>query len=135
MNKNNQKNTREVLKNIPSVDEIIRKFQSSNTPLKFLKYSINNLLSIIRQEVLEGKELIDIRDYTLDKVDKLVQKINPNIKIVKSGKISPLIKNSNFVIVIDFSTVILDAHLLKKPVISITVKNNGFGIPFDFRTN
>ena len=46
-----------------------------------------------------------------------------------------MIKNSNFVIVIDFSTVILDAHLLKKPVISITVKNNGFGIPFDFRTN
>ena len=61
MNKNNQKNTREVLKNIPSVDEIIRKFQSSNTPLKFLKYSINNLLSIIRQEVLEGKELVNIK--------------------------------------------------------------------------
>ena len=77
MNKNNQKNTREVLK-YPSVDEIIRKFQSSNTPLKFLKYSINNLLSIIRQEVLEGKELIDIRDYTLDKVDKLGPKINKN---------------------------------------------------------
>ena len=67
MNKNNQKNTREVLKNIPSVDEIIRKFQSSNTPLKFLKYSINNLLSIIRQEVIEGKELVNIRAYTFDK--------------------------------------------------------------------
>ncbi|MAV93174.1 MAG: L-seryl-tRNA(Sec) selenium transferase [Candidatus Marinimicrobia bacterium] len=78
MNKSNQKNTREVLKNIPSVDEIIRKFQSSNTPLKFLKYSINNLLSMVRQEVLEGKELINIRAYTFDKVDKLVQKINKN---------------------------------------------------------
>ena len=75
---NKQNKVREALKNIPSVDEIINKFQSYNTPLKFLKYSINNLLSSIRNEVLDGKDLTDIRDYTFDKVEKLVQKINKN---------------------------------------------------------
>ena len=75
---NKQYKVREALKNIPSVDEIINKFQSYNTPLKFLKYSINNLLSSIRNEVLDGKDLTDIRDYTFDKVEKLVQKINKN---------------------------------------------------------
>ena len=75
---NKQNKVREALKNIPSVDEIINKFQSYNTPLKFLKYSINNLLSSIRNEVLDGKDLTDIRNYTFDKVEKLVQKINKN---------------------------------------------------------
>jgi len=35
-------------------------------------------------------------------------------------------------IVIDFSSVILDAHLQNKPVISVHVKENGYGIPTAF---
>ena len=55
--------------------------------------------------------------------------------MIKSGNISDLIKNSSLVIVIDFSTVILDAYLLKKPIISIPVKNEKFGIPIAFLNN
>jgi len=32
-------------------------------------------------------------------------------------------------ILIDFSSVVLDAHILGKPVISLTVKDNDWGIP------
>ena len=66
---------------------------------------------------------------------EIANAINPKIKIIKSGKISTLIKNSKFVIVIDFSSVILDSYLLNKPVISLSVKNNEFGIPFAFKNN
>lgn len=66
---------------------------------------------------------------------EIANAINPKIKVVKSGKISTLIKNSKFVIVIDFSSVILDSYLLNKPVISLSVKNNEFGIPFAFKNN
>tara|TARA_B100001540_G_C15816913_1_gene648168 strand:+ start:13552 stop:15426 length:1875 start_codon:yes stop_codon:yes gene_type:complete len=63
---------------------------------------------------------------------KILEKINPNIQIIKSGNISNLIKNCSLMIVIDFSSVILDSHLMKKPVISISVKNNGYGSPTAF---
>ena len=49
--------------------------------------------------------------------------------------ISQLIKNCSLMIVIDFSSVILDAYLLKKPIINISVKNNGYGIPTAFSNN
>jgi len=66
---------------------------------------------------------------------EIMKKINPNIEVIKSGNISDLIKNSSLVIVIDFSTVILDAYLLKKPIISIPVKNEKFGVPIAFSNN
>ena len=59
----------------------------------------------------------------------ILKKISPEIKIVKTGKISELIKNCKILIVVDESTAIIDAHLLNKPVLSISVKTEEFGIP------
>ena len=59
----------------------------------------------------------------------LLKKISPDIKIIKTGKISDLIKNCKILIVVDESTSIIDAHLLNKPVLSISVKTEEFGIP------
>ena len=59
---------------------------------------------------------------------KLAKTINPDIQILQNGNFASIIKNAKFVIVIDFSTVILDCHLLKKPVISLNVKNK-HGLP------
>ena len=78
MKKITNKNTREVLKNIPSVDEIINEFQSANTPLKFLKYSINIVLSQIRKDLLDGLKVINIKKYTFNEINKMVIKINNN---------------------------------------------------------
>tara|TARA_Y100001936_G_scaffold240864_1_gene275918 strand:+ start:10918 stop:12792 length:1875 start_codon:yes stop_codon:yes gene_type:complete len=60
---------------------------------------------------------------------EIAHTINPNIKIIKDGNFSSIIKNAKFVIVIDFSTVILNCHLLNKPVISLPVKNYRVGLP------
>ena len=66
---------------------------------------------------------------------ELIKSIDPNIQVIKTGDISEIIKNCSLMIVIDFSSVILDAYLLKKPIISIPVKNNGYGIPKAFVNN
>ena len=66
---------------------------------------------------------------------ELVRSINPDIQVIKTGNISNLIKNCSMMIVIDFSSVILDGHLLQKPVISIPVKNNNYGVPTAFNNN
>ena len=59
---------------------------------------------------------------------KIAHTINPNIQIIQNGNFASIIKNAKFVIVIDFSTVILDCHILKKPVISLPIKDK-LGIP------
>ena len=61
--------------------------------------------------------------------------INPKIKIIKSGNISTLIKNAKFVIVINFSSVVLDCNLLNKPVILLKTKNYEYGTPSAFKNN
>lgn len=66
---------------------------------------------------------------------KIAHEINPNIKIIKDGNFLSIIKNSKFVIVIDFSTIILDCYLLNKPVISLPVKDNGYGLPTALKNN
>ncbi len=60
---------------------------------------------------------------------EILKKISPEIKVIKTGKISDLIKNCKILIVVDESTSIIDAHLLDKPVLSISVKTEEFGIP------
>ena len=60
---------------------------------------------------------------------QLAKDINPNIMVTKTANITELIKSCDVFVVIDASTVILDAHLLKKPVISVIVKDSDYGIP------
>jgi hypothetical protein len=65
---------------------------------------------------------------------QIAKDINPNIRIFKNGNFTSIVKNAKFVIVIDFTTVILDCYLLKKPVISLPVKPK-FGIPSALKNN
>lgn len=53
--------------------------------------------------------------------EKIIKKINPDIMIKYSGSFYEYVKNCELLICIDMSTSILDAMLLKKPVISILV--------------
>jgi len=63
----------------------------------------------------------------------IIQSIDSSIKIVKEGSILDLIKNCQFFITIDVSTTILEAFMLKKPVISVSVKEYGWGSPSIFQ--
>ncbi len=60
---------------------------------------------------------------------EMIRQINPKITVLKTDNIIPLIKSCQIFIMIDASTVILDAHLLRKPVISVLVKDSDYGIP------
>lgn len=60
--------------------------------------------------------------------DVIAKQINPKIQVFHSGDIQPLIKSSSLVIVTDMSTVILEAQAMKKPVISIPIRDH-FGKP------
>ena len=91
---NKIKNTREVLKNIPSIDQIIKKFVNSDLsiPIDFLKFHLNKELNAIRNEFKKGlsvknpKNYIDERILTLyNKISKksLRPIINGRIKLIK----------------------------------------------------
>ena len=105
--------------------------------IETIQKNIQTIRSVCKILTKTNKKLIIKIHPSPDEFDptEIANAINPKIKVVKSGKISTLIKNSKFVIVIDFSSVILDSYLLNKPVISLSVKNNEFGIPFAFKNN
>ena len=69
MRSNPKNNTREVLRNIPSVDEILSEFHL-DIPINFFKLHVNKILSNIRKDILDGKKIKNIREYTMDKINK-----------------------------------------------------------------
>jgi len=54
---------------------------------------------------------------------KVVKKINPNIIVKNTGNFYQYVKNCELLICIDMSTAILEAMLLKKPIISILIND------------
>ena len=54
--------------------------------------------------------------------------------VIKSGSIIPLIKSSSLVIVTDMSTVILEAQAMKKPTVSVLLRDY-YGTPEPFKSN
>ena len=60
-------------------------------------------------------------------ITTFVKKIDPKIRIIKTGNISDLIKACDILVTIDISTVILEAQIFEKPVISVSVKNYNIG--------
>ena len=56
-----------------------------------------------------------------------MKKIDPKIRVIKAGNISDLIKACDILVTIDISTVILEAQIFEKPVISVSVKNYNIG--------
>ena len=57
-------------------------------------------------------------------VTELVKKIDPSIIVIKNYDIVSLMKSCEAFVVIDVSTTILEAQILEKPVISVTVKED-----------
>lgn len=66
--------------------------------------------------------------------EEIAKQIDPTILVIKSGDILPLIQSSSLVIVTDMSTVILEAQAMKKPVISVFLRDY-YGTPEPFKSN
>lgn len=93
--------------------------------------SIEKICKIVTS--LDYKLVIKLHPSTFEvDVTELAKKIDPRIEVIKSGNIFDLINSSIIVIVIDMSTVILESQILRKPVISVSVKNYDWGIPTIF---
>lgn len=77
---------------------------------------------------LNQKLIIKLHPSLVDfDIESMASRISNRIKIIKSGSIFPLIQHCKLLITFDLSTTILEAQILKKPVISIKLKDYGFG--------
>ncbi len=76
-----------------------------------------------------GKQLVIKTHPQKNQFEKeIAEKIDSSILVFNSGNINPLIQSSELVVATDMSTVILEAMILKKPVISIRMKDH-YGLP------
>ena len=83
--KKQNKNVRETLKNIPSIDEILSTYQL-NVPSSIFKTYINNILDKIRNDIINGKEIKNIKVYINNKVKKIANELSSNsLKQVING--------------------------------------------------
>ena len=98
----------------------------------------DNIIKHISEVVTKNKKNLIIKLHPFQEeldVTNFVKEINPDIKIIKSGDITPLIKNCSIFLTIDISTTILEAQFFSKPVISVSVKNYDWGTPAIFESN
>jgi hypothetical protein len=88
--------------------------------------SIKKICEIITR--LKKKLVIKLHPspYELDVTD-IVKKINPNISVVTTGDILPLIRSCDIMIMLGLSTAIIEAQLCKKPVLTISPINYNLG--------
>ena len=91
--------------------------------IETIEKNIETIKKIADIVVSYDKKLIVKLHPSPDEYDpsKILRKINPEIEIIKTGNIAELIKKCILFIVIDVSSAIIDAHLLKKPVLSVAV--------------
>jgi len=107
------------------------KEHASDLTVEIIEEYMDAIKKICQLVTKYNKKLVIKTHPSPDELDPsfVAKQINSQIKVIKEGNISPLVQSSDLVIVIDFGSPILDAHILKKPVISLSVKNNGWGMP------
>ncbi len=110
---------------------------ASDLTVEIIEKNMDAIKKVCYLATKYNKKLIIKTHPSPDELDPsfIAKQINSKIKVIKEGKISPLIQSCELLITIDFTTVILDAHILGKPVISLTVKDNQWGIPTAFKNN
>ena len=113
------------------------KEHASDLTVEIIEKYMDAIKKICQLVTKYNKKLIIKIHPSPDELDPsfIAKQINSQIKVVKEGNISPLVQSCDLMIVIDFGSPVLDAHILKKPVISVSVKDNGWGIPTALKNN
>ena len=113
------------------------KEHASDLTVEIIEKYMDAIKKICQLVTKYNKKLIIKTHPSPDELDPsfIAKQINSQIKVVKEGSISPLVQSCDLMIVIDFGSPVLDAHILKKPVISVSVKDNGWGIPTALKNN
>jgi hypothetical protein len=68
-------------------------------------------------------------------ITEFVKSINPEIEVITTGDILPLIRSCSAMIVTRLSTAMLECQILKKPVIYVPIFDENFGTPEIFKSN
>ena len=120
----------------PSYDSIIEEKDEEENNEKYILIATTSTFNKIGDLLIKNKEKyertvlsicqslenmgIKIHPFEEEKyVTELVKKLSPDIRVIKKGDIIQLIRSCEVFIALDMSTTILEAQLLKKPVISI----------------
>ena len=113
------------------------KEDASDLTIEIIEKYLNAVKKICQLVTKYNKKLIIKTHPSPDELDPsfIAKQINSKIKVIKEGNISPLIQSCDLMIVTDLSSPILDAHILERPVILLSVKDNGWGIPTAFKNN
>jgi len=122
-----KKNTKKVLllatgpRNQQSVGYSIEKWEK-------YEENIKKICKIVTEEKMELiiKQHPDLGEHNLS--EQFFQEF-PNIKVIKHGEILDLLLESQYVISMGFSSTILEAQVLDKPVISLSVDHDVYETP------
>ena len=113
------------------------KEDASDLTIEIIEKYMNAIKKICQLVTKYNKKLIIKTHPSPDELNPsfIAKQINSKIKVIKEGNISPLIRSCDLMIVTDLTSTILDAHILERPVILLSVKDNGWGIPTAFKNN
>jgi hypothetical protein len=113
------------------------KEHAADLTVKIIEKNMDAVKKICQLVTKYNKKLIIKTHPSPDELDPsfIAKQINSKIKVIKEGNISPLIRSCDLMIVTDLTSTILDAHILERPVILLSVKDNGWGIPTAFKNN
>ena len=131
---NEQNNTEEfvLLATMPPQIEEIRGLDVRN-----LEKYLNDIIKICEIVLKQNKKLVIKLHPTVDilSIQNKISKKFPSVQVISKGDIDPLIRRCSSLIVTGFSTVIIQAQILQKPVISIPLINYNWGTPSVFKEN
>jgi hypothetical protein len=104
--------------------------------VKYLKKYLESILRVCEIVSKQNKKLVIKIHPTFDvlEISKNVKKNYPHVQVVSKGDINPLIRSCSTLIVTGLTTVIIQAQILEKPVISIPLIDYKWGNPSVFKS-
>jgi len=113
----------------PQIEEI------NGIDVRNLEKYLKSILQICEIVTNEKMKLVIKLHPTVDilNISKIIKKKFPKIQVIQKGDINPLIRKCNSLIVTGYSTVIIQAQILQKPVISIPLIDYNWGNPSVYR--
>jgi len=113
----------------PQIEEI------NGIDVRNLEKYLKSILKICEIVTNEKMKLVIKLHPTVDilNISEIIQKKFPKIQVIQKGDINPLIRKCSSIIVTGYSTVIIQAQILQKPVISIPFIEYNWGNPSVYR--
>ena len=113
------------------------KEHASDLTVEIIEKNMDAVKKICQLVTKYNKKLIIKTHPSPDELDPSViaKQVSPDIKVIKEGNISPLIQSCEILIINNLTSPLMEAWLMKKPVMSLLVTDNDNGIPTAFKNN